>query len=275
VCQLFGQVCAAVPLVNNHFQKILNDGNSYSFLRPLGFHDNVQNELVFQKVKVMQSVFRVVRAALLSGGLIALISACAPTKPTASLPPSPEPPAQSGLDRYLVCQADLSEVGWDFTPVASFVTPEGCGIEQAVRLERSSLTLTRPVVVTCDLAYTIARFEFEIIQPAAEQIFGQEVTRIEHVGSYNCRGIIGKNSGQRLSEHAKGKAIDVVGFVLKDGTRIRVLQDWRGQGKKSDFLQRITKESCRLFSVVLGPNANKEHQDHLHLDVGPQRYCGA
>ncbi|MFD2264785.1 extensin family protein [Lacibacterium aquatile] len=191
------------------------------------------------------------------------------------MPPTQEPPKVAGVDRYAVCQANLSEVGWDFAPVASFVTPEGCGVEQAVRLERSSLTLTRPVVVTCDLAYTIARFEFEIIQPLAEEIFGQEVARIDHVGSYNCRGIAGKNSGARLSQHANGRAIDITGFVLKDGTRIRILQDWRGQGRKSDFLQRITKDACKLFSVVLGPNANKDHQDHLHLDVGPQRYCGA
>lgn len=202
------------------------------------------------------------------------LAACSSAPPNVGVQPvKPPSPSRTGTESYAVCQANLSEVGWDFEPVASFTTPEGCGVTEAVKLERSMLNLTRPVVVTCDLAYTIARFEFEILQPLAEEYFGQEVAKIEHVGSYNCRGM--RSRASRLSEHAKGRAIDITGFVLKDGTRIRVLQDWRGQGRKSEFLQKVGKASCRLFSVVLTPNADKDHQDHYHLDVGPQRHCGA
>ncbi|WP_232302679.1 extensin family protein [Elstera litoralis] len=144
---------------------------------------------------------------------------------------------------------------------------------EGVKLQRSTLVLSRPTVVTCDLAYAIARFEFEILQPLAEELFKKEVKRVDHVGSYNCRGI--RNNRARLSEHAKGRAIDIIGVELTDGTRIRVEADWADKGPKGQFLRRAAKSACGLFSVVLGPNADRDHRDHLHLDVGPQRYCGA
>ena len=205
----------------------------------------------------------------------ALLASCAqrpPAPPRDTVPPLP-PRTESPSETYLACQANLSEVGWDFEPIASFSTQDGCGVADGIKLQRSTMVLSRPTVVTCDLAYAIARFEFEILQPLAEELFKKEVKRIDHVGSYNCRGI--RNNRARLSEHAKGRAIDIIGVELTDGTRIRVEADWADKGPKGQFLRRATKSACGLFSVVLGPNADRDHRDHLHLDVGPQRYCGA
>lgn len=196
-----------------------------------------------------------------------------PPAPSRDAVPPPPPRAEPGSEAYLACQANLSEVGWDFEPIANFTTPDGCGVSDGVKLQRSTLVLSRPTVVTCDLAYAIARFEFEVLQPLAEELFKKEVKRVDHVGSYNCRGI--RNNRARLSEHAKGRAIDLIGVELTDGTRIRVETDWADRGPKGQFLRRATKAACGLFSVVLGPNADRDHRDHLHLDVGPQRYCGA
>jgi hypothetical protein len=205
---------------------------------------------------------------------VALVAGCAQRPPPVPRePPPPPPPKESVSEAYLACQANLSEVGWDFEPIASFTTPDGCGVVEGVKLQRSTLVLSRPTVVTCDLAYAIARFEFEILQPLAEELFKKEVKRVDHVGSYNCRGL--RNNRARLSQHAKGRAIDIIGVELTDGTRIRVETDWADKGPKGQFLRRATRSACSLFSVVLGPNADRDHRDHLHLDVGPQRYCGA
>ncbi len=221
------------------------------------------------------SVKKLLTRCLAGSGLmlLLLVGGCAPRPaPSTSSPPPPARVATTA-ESYLACQANLSEVGWDFEPVANFTTPDGCGVQDAVMLQRSTMRLSRPTVVTCDLAYAIARFEFEVLQPLAEELFKKEVKRIDHVGSYNCRGI--RNNRARLSEHAKGRAIDIIGVELTDGTRIRVESDWRDPGPKGQFLRRATKTACSLFSVVLGPNADRDHRDHLHLDVGPQRYCGA
>ena len=65
------------------------------------------------------------------------------------------------------------------------------------------------------------------------------------------------------------------GFELADGTVISVKKDWRGAGKRSEFLQEVARASCEHFNVVLTPNHNRLHNDHLHLDIGPHRLCGA
>ena len=31
--------------------------------------------------------------------------------------------------------------------------------------------------------------------------------------------------------------------------------------------------ACRRFSVVLTPNSDRFHQDHIHVDIGPWRKC--
>ncbi|HXP95874.1 MAG TPA: extensin family protein, partial [Telmatospirillum sp.] len=79
---------------------------------------------------------------------------------------------------------------------------------------------------------------------------------------------------ERLSQHAFGRALDVTGFELADGTVISVMKDWRNRGAKSEFLHQVAQGACKMFSVVLTPNYNAEHHDHLHLDIGPHKLCG-
>ena len=76
--------------------------------------------------------------------------------------------------------------------------------------------------------------------------------------------------------HAKGNALDIGGFVLKDGTTMSVLKGWRSRAHGST-LKRMHKKACGPFKTVLGPNANRFHQDHFHFDVAKHRgggtYC--
>ena len=75
-------------------------------------------------------------------------------------------------------------------------------------------------------------FDGQGVQPAAEELLGTRVARIEHFGAYSCRRIYGRDSG-RWSEHATGNAIDVAAFVLADGRRVTVRGDWRGEHDQS------------------------------------------
>jgi hypothetical protein len=36
----------------------------------------------------------------------------------------------------------------------------------------------------------------------------------------------------------------------------------------------VAQGACKIFSVVMTPNRNAEHHDHLHLDIGPYKLCG-
>ena len=68
------------------------------------------------------------------------------------------------------------------------------------------------------------------------------------------------------SEHATANAIDIAGFVLVDGTRIAVVNDWQGEGDKARFLRAVRDGACRAFGTVLSPEYNEAHRDHFHLD---------
>ncbi|MNY33407.1 hypothetical protein D3C86_1676850 [compost metagenome] len=125
-------------------------------------------------------------------------------------------------------------------------------------------------IASCPLAAAFALFERHALQPAAQEVFGQPVVQVEHVGSFACRSIAGS---QRRSQHASANALDIVGFRLQDGRRISVLRDWPGEGEAARFLRLVHDGACASFNVTLGPQYNAAHRDHLHVDMGLLRMC--
>ncbi len=110
------------------------------------------------------------------------------------------------------------------------------------------------------------------MQPLALDELGSRATRVDHLGSYSCRRQNSRTAG-RWSQHARGQAIDIAGFRLSDGTTVSVERDWNESGAKGRFLRHLAQRACRYFSVVLTPESNAEHYNHLHLDIGPDRLC--
>jgi hypothetical protein len=109
-----------------------------------------------------------------------------------------------------------------------------------------------------------------VLQPAARARLGTHVTRLEHFGSYACRGVYGREDARR-SSHATADALDVAAFRLGDGRRLRVARDHRLTAKQPEediagFLDRVQQGACATFSVVLGPAYNAAHRDHFHLE---------
>lgn len=150
-------------------------------------------------------------------------------------------------------------------------TGEGaCRREDRVVLadDRASGRVLRPAAprATCAVHAALAWWMQHEVQPAAEAVMGSRVVALEHLGTANCRRIGGGESGD-WSEHATGNAIDIAGFVLEDGRRIRVLADWDGQDEDAArFLKASRDGACLAFSTVLSPEYNTAHADHFHLD---------
>jgi len=92
------------------------------------------------------------------------------------------------------------------------------------------------------------------------------LVQINHMGSYNCRKIAGSSS---WSQHSFANAIDVEGLIFKDGERLTINKDWHSQ----PILQELASTACDRFNVVLSPNYNAAHKDHLHFDLGPRKTC--
>lgn len=168
------------------------------------------------------------------------------------------------------CFTALDTAGVQYTPLED--TPHGkkCGLFDALTLNRTLTPYSATLQMTCAETAAVYMWERHVVRPAAVEIFGSPVARIETYGSFSCRNIAGT---RRLSQHAFGNAIDVSGFRLEDGRVIDVKAHWGKRGKEGRFLKRVHGGACELFSVTLGPEYNAAHADHFHMDMGPGGIC--
>ena len=171
------------------------------------------------------------------------------------------------------CRAALAAggVSWQESPDRPL---QGfCQIRDAVVITGGAARL-EPLgaVMTCKQALAFAVWERQVVQPQALRLLGARVVSIQHYGAFSCRRMY---AGQAtpVSEHASADALDVAGFTLADGRRIRVADDWRDPGPKGAFLHAARDGGCGVFSVVLSPDYNAAHQNHLHLDMGAAGVC--
>ena len=168
------------------------------------------------------------------------------------------------------CEALMTAHGDADRPAPSRRGPvAGCGYEDGIRLqpetERSIEFAPVNVVTACPVAAALALWEREVVQPAAMRFLGERVTRIDHLGSYSCRGLYGKRDGP-LSEHATADAIDIAGFRLASGRALTIRGEWNKANRDAAFLHALRDGACDLFVTVLSPDYNVAHGDHLHLD---------
>lgn len=169
------------------------------------------------------------------------------------------------------CLADLGESGSRFSPLPDRYDGGGCGLRNAVSLDGvrgdlAALEVAKLGPVACPTAQSFVAWARFGVDRAARQMLGSPVARIETFGSYSCRNVAGSN---RRSAHATGEAIDIAAFVLADGRRISVKDDWDGgNADERRFLRTVQDSACKRFGTVLGPEYNAAHRDHFHLEKG-------
>ncbi len=151
---------------------------------------------------------------------------------------------------------------------------KGCGVSDAVRVRSiSGVALSTASVMDCGTARALKSWVDRGMKPAVGGI-GGGVRSIRVAAHYACR-TRNNQRGAKISEHGKGRAIDISGFTLVNGTQISVLRDW-GRGREGRALRKMHGAACGPFGTVLGPNANKYHRDHFHFDTARYRsgsYC--
>lgn len=150
----------------------------------------------------------------------------------------------------------------------------GCGWSNAVGAATVGGARLAVTPITCELAAALALWMTHVVQPKATELLGGRVTAVDHLGSFACRNIRGNPASAGFpSQHASANAIDVAGFRLADGRRIRVASAWGQAAPEGRFFAAIQKEGCRYFRVAIGPEYNAAHRDHFHLDRGHWRAC--
>lgn len=170
------------------------------------------------------------------------------------------------------CSKSLSTLGVTAVSVDP-IRSGGCGIPAPVEvaaLGGGTVRLSTKAVVNCDLASTLAAFMRDVVDPLARERLGAGVTDIRVAAAYHCRTRNGV-SGAKLSEHAKGNAIDISAFKVKG--------DWIEVGGKNGFaqaafLKEVRKSACGPFTTVLGPGSDAYHSDHFHFDLAKRGQSG-
>lgn len=173
-------------------------------------------------------------------------------------------------DRQLCAQALSSS---DLRVTRQSDSPDAkCPLIGALRVQGGEVALSSSFLASCPLAVAYAMFEHHTLQPAAQAVYGENVVRLDHLGSFACRNIYNRESGA-LSRHASADALDIAGFRLADGRSISVLKDWPKQNQHAQFLRQVRDGACEAFSVVLSPDYNAAHRNHFHVDVGRWSVC--
>lgn len=164
------------------------------------------------------------------------------------------------------CLAAL-DTGASARSLTAIDASENCSVPNRVSLTRVGDTgLSNGGVETaCTTALRMAAWERYGLQPAARDVLGTSVARIDHIGSYNCRVMRTTQGSTRWSTHATADAIDIAGFGLADGRTIRLLRDWNDDDADAEFLRAAHQTSCTWFATTLGPDYNALHADHFHL----------
>jgi len=177
----------------------------------------------------------------------------------------------SGPKRGSVC-GDRAIRGQAIAPIRGRIS--ACGIANPVKVTSvDGVALSTPATLDCSAAKALKQWVHSGAKPAVGRM-GGGIKSLRVVAHYACRNR-NNQSGGKISEHAKGRAIDIAAINLNNGTSLTVLTDWR-TSRKGSVLKRMHKAACGPFGTVLGPDANKYHQDHFHFDTaryGNGTYC--
>jgi hypothetical protein len=217
---------------------------------------------------------KILAALILLAGTTGLASAAVPLpKPR---PADAPPPMVSDLKKLddpppSPCRMRLTEKRAIAPSVPAVTGPNGCGIEDAVRLEAivlpdgARVALSPPAILRCSMAEAIVEWVRTDIAPLALTL-GAPLRGLDNYAAYHCRS---RNNikGAILSEHGKGNALDIRLIRLANRTTVA----WTDPSVSKEFREKLRKSACARFRTVLGPGSDGYHDSHIHVDLQERR----
>lgn len=166
------------------------------------------------------------------------------------------------------CRKQLRNLGVTYRDLPPINDGPNCKIAYPVAVTGlpGRAQLTPAATLNCEMALTFSRWVKSELQPAARLRYLSGVGTITQASSYSCRNMIGTR-GNKISEHAKGNAIDISKIELKNGKDILVRKKGFFSFREKGLLNTVRADGCDYFSTVLGPGYNKAHADHFHFDI--------
>ena len=183
----------------------------------------------------------------------------------AAVAPTKKKPGKDKKSKKGAVCGDAAIKGENLARISSKV--KGCGLDDPVRVTSvDGIRLSQPATMDCTTASALKTWVQKSMRPS----FGnREVVELRIAAHYICRP---RNNvkGNKVSEHGRGKAIDISGFIFSDGKEWSVARDYNKQIRKAH------KGACGIFGTTLGPGSDGYHEDHLHFDTASYRsgaYC--
>lgn len=153
-------------------------------------------------------------------------------------------------------------------------TSEQCQIQSPVRVialktAAGMVKLPDKPIFNCAFAAKLEDFIANKAQPLAQAGMAGPIVAMGTGPGFDCRGRNGDSSA-KLSEHAKGNAVDIVYFNFANRTGVLVKDALNEEATGFAFLRDVRAAACKEFNTVLGPGANSAHAEHFHLDLEPR-----
>ncbi|MEO1748092.1 MAG: extensin family protein [Pseudomonadota bacterium] len=203
---------------------------------------------------------------------------------TPSQPPQPRPEQTAGPSNpsfnpaaYTQCIADLSALSATFTELDTVTSEDpGCGVAKPIDVDEivPGVSVTPDTQMRCATALALAEWVNQTVIPATESLSTDEnpvrLISLQHASTYVCRRSNNQPDG-KLSEHAKGNAIDIRAFAFEGRDPISIEPRERTGKIEEAFQKTVRAGACLHFTTVLGPGSDGFHQDHIHLDIAERR----
>jgi hypothetical protein len=180
-----------------------------------------------------------------------------------------KPSFLSGANRAeSACQRQLKRLGVRFDLPAPVIGKGACGIAAPVKVKSLSggIDIIPDATLNCPMALAFAKWVKNELAGAARVRYLAGIKSIHQMSAYSCRTMNNKVGG-RLSEHAKGNAIDIGKINLNNGKTIVVRRPGLFAFREKGLLNSVRAESCKYFTTVLGPGSDRYHKDHFHFDL--------
>ena len=181
--------------------------------------------------------------------------------------------ASSGLAKKGVSICGSSQLKGKRIPRVRSSSNPSCGFGDAVEVYSvAGVAVIGSPQMRCDTAKAFETWTRKSAIPAVRQATGERLTSMTVWVGYACRS---RSSGRKLSEHAKGNAIDISAFTTNRGS-FTVAKNWR-KGAYGRAMLKMKSGACGPFGVVLHPDNDRHHWNHFHFDTsnrsGRYIYC--
>ncbi len=193
----------------------------------------------------------------------------------------PRPPltvASEPDEEHQACLKELTALGATFKEITRIDDGNGCGIDKPIVLSSPlpGIAFKPEGKMRCEAALALAQWVKESVIPSAAALDNGKIVTINQASTYVCRLRNNASTG-RISEHARGNAIDIASFTFENGRTVAIEPRREDPTLTGAFQRAASASACLYFTTVLDPESDAAHETHFHLDViernGGFRYC--